>query len=108
MYRSKWTGLTTAEAHELDQAQRRAKITAEDDEEASWSVHVDYSRRAAALLAGNDLRGALQAAEIAAAALRAFEAERSRNVQRELQAVVREYPHAGKPARIAKPAKARA
>lgn len=68
--RSPWSGLTASQALELADAltsPRSANIPPKSD---AWTVHVEYARRTAAALVGNDLRGALRAAEIAAVALR--------------------------------------
>lgn len=72
--RSPWSGLTSSQALELADALTapvgRPHTTRPRAEHDAWTVHVEYARRAAAALVGNDLREALRAAEIAAVALR--------------------------------------
>lgn len=80
---------------ELDEAERAAALLAKPGSGVAWEVHTDFSRRAAIALAGNDLRGALHAAELAVAALRSFEAQHAREIERELKTIGNENPHAG-------------
>lgn len=61
--RSPWTGLTGAQLMELDRRHRERKLTDHSDSQAWRSVATEAARRCAALLAANDLRGALAEAE---------------------------------------------
>lgn len=83
--RSPWHGLTGEQACRL--ADELAAVTKD-----AWEVHSAYARRAAAALVGNDLRGALDAAELSLAALAIWQRERSSEVVREAQAIVNEHP----------------
>ena len=82
--RSPWSGLTSSQALELADALTSPRSTDIPPDPGAWTVYVEYARRAAAALVGNDLRGALRAAEIAAVALRLSQAPAyvPRNTQR--------------------------
>ncbi len=61
-------GLTTYQVHELEHALSTPAMMALDETDAYQAVSFEYGMRAARLLAANDLRGALNAAEISLAA----------------------------------------
>lgn len=65
--RSPWHGLTSGQALELSDALTRPGA---DPDFVLAQVQEEYALRTVQLLVGNDLRGALHAAEIAAACLR--------------------------------------
>lgn len=89
---SPWTGLSSSATLELQDAMCSPELLPLEAPEAAWSVHVAYSRRAAAALVSNDLRLALRAAEIAQAALTI--AQSAPQFQRRLAPVVDQDPTA--------------
>lgn len=72
-----WSGLTRAQARELDEALWLPDRRELPYVEAARAVHEEYAARTVALLIGNDLRGALSAAEIAYTANGVAERERA-------------------------------
>lgn len=103
--RSPWSGLTASQALELADALTGPRSTDIAPDSGAWTIHVDYARRAAAALVGNDLRGALRAAEIAAVALRLSQVPTY--VPRERQPIIDKDPAAHrrpKPTTPARPA----
>ena len=92
MERSPWSGLTRSQSLELSDALSDPTVTALPQEKALWRVHVAYCRRAAGALVANDLRGALRAAEIAAAALVLHDRQGASEVVRERHRVIHEDP----------------
>lgn len=83
--RSPWSGLTAEDALTLADALTREQLRGP---EGPWRVHLEHARRCAAALVGNDLRGALRAAEIATAAGRLWEQESARQVQGQSEPIV--------------------
>lgn len=92
--RSPWSGLTGAQSLTLADALSAQLGAVETAEQAAWRAHETFARRAALALVGNDLRGALDAAEISAAALRLWQREGPTDVPGERQAVVHQHPAA--------------
>lgn len=92
MKRSPWHGLTGSEALELEEELSRPENLARERDEALWSAHLVFCRRAAAALSGNDLRGALRAADIAAAALLLQRGQVLADVPGQAHAVVDQHP----------------
>lgn len=66
--RNAWNGLTSAQIQELDAAASHPDVMHLPLTEALRQVSNEYAVRAARLLTANDLRGALNAAEISQAA----------------------------------------
>lgn len=103
--RSPWSGLTSSQALELADALTAPRTEDIPPDSGAWTIHVDYARRAAAALVGNDLRGALRAAEIAAVALRLSQVPAY--VERKAQRGVDQHPAADRrpePATTSRPA----
>lgn len=94
MKRSPWSGLTPTQALQLSDALGQPAELLKTRREAVWDVHSAFSRRAAVALGSNDLRGALDAAEIACAALRLWSCEGPTEVEGEGEAVVHQHPAA--------------
>lgn len=104
MQRSPWTGLTASEALELSDHLTRPENTAREPAEALWDAHVTYARRAVAALVGNDLRGALRAADLSSAALVLRDRYDAADVQHQAHAIVDEHPAAAHGTEAAAPA----
>lgn len=100
--RSPWSGLTASEALELADALTAPRPADIPPDPGTWTVYLEYARRAAAALVSNDLHGALRAAEIAAVALRLSQVPAY--VPRERQPVIDKDPAAhGRPEAPAPP-----
>lgn len=83
-----WSGLTPDQAMRLDRELHKSVTLRIPYAQVAWDTHVEYSRRCAVLLSSNDLRGALDAAEISAAALLIHERERARELERQARTIV--------------------
>lgn len=97
--------MTSSQALELADALTAPQSMDILPDSGAWAIHVEYARRAAAALVGNDLRGALRAAEIAAVALRLSQVPAY--VPRETQRGVDQHPAASRgpePAATSRPA----
>lgn len=92
--RSPWSGLTSAQALTLSDYLSQPSAIATTAPEAFWEAHTTFARRAAMALVGNDLRGALDSAEVSAAALLLWQREGPTDVPGERQPVVDEHPPA--------------
>lgn len=98
--RSPWHGLTGSEALELQDAECEPSRADMPSHERCADVAREYAARCVRALTGNDLRGAMRAASIAAAAWSTYERDRealqrSSERQSERQAVVDQDPSAG-------------
>jgi hypothetical protein len=92
--RSPWTGLTPAQSLTLADELTRPENIGRERAEVLWDVHTTFSRRAAVALGSNDLRAALDAAEVACVALRLWQRERAPDVEGEGQPVIDQDPAA--------------
>lgn len=66
--RNPWQGLTARQAQELDEAVKHPHRAGRYGPDTYQNAAQEYAIRAAALLVNNDLRGAMNAAEISTAA----------------------------------------
>lgn len=95
--RSRWNGLTPRQGAQLSDELGTPTRLAMTPEDAAWDVYCTYAHRTVALLAYNDLFGALDAAAIAQAALSIFEGQPAAKVIGGRQPVVHEHPAASVP-----------
>lgn len=67
--RNPWQGINARQAQELDEATKHPHRVGRDQPQIYRDISQEYAIRTAALLVNNDLRGALNAAEISTAAI---------------------------------------
>jgi len=77
--RSPWHGLTGRQALEVADTLSMPEYLTLVHHEALWLLHITYARRATAALAGNDLRNAIDCAEMATAVFHLWEREADRH-----------------------------
>lgn len=99
IYRSKWNGLTPRQGLELQDELSTPTRLAMTSEAAAWDVYLTYAHRTVALLASNDLMGALDACALAQAALSIHQGQPPSKVVGGRQPVVHQEP----PASVAEP-----
>ncbi len=90
--RSPWTGLSPRQSLTLTDALSEGIPAGEERLAAAWRVHETFARRAAMALVGNDLRSALDAAEVSAAALSLWRRYGAPDVVGQSETIVHQYP----------------
>ncbi len=92
--RSPWTGLTGAQGVVLSEYLGKPFQLGRPTGQAAWDAHLEFARRTAVLLVANDLHGAIDAAEVAAAALRIAESQSARESISKTNTIIDQQPTA--------------